>query len=100
MFRFIFITLPLLFFNLVRLFLFSRWNNRSTEKQEEGRTYPNSNPRNNHDDSKHKHASAKSAEAEVERMQRNDYEDSDRLNVYYNKQLKGFFVGKRQGKAL
>ena len=76
--------------------VFSWWDNRSSEKQEEGRTYPHSNPRNNHDDRKHKHASAESAEAEVKRMQRNDYEDSDRLTVYYNQQLNGFFVGKRQ----
>ena len=53
-----------------------------------------SNPNNNHDDQKNKHSSSQSAEAEVRRMQRARYAGSERLNVYYNRERDGWFVGK------
>jgi hypothetical protein len=58
------------------------------------RSVARSNPRNNHDDEKHKHASQEEAEAEISRMRRNGYHGSDRLNAYYNDELQGWFVGR------
>jgi hypothetical protein len=53
-----------------------------------------SNRRNNHDDQKQKHTCQEEAEAEISRMRRNNYADSDRLNAYYNYELQGWFVGR------
>lgn len=53
-----------------------------------------SNPNNNHDHNKVKYETKKDAELEVARMQRLGLSDSDRLNVYYNRELQGFFVGR------
>ncbi len=51
-------------------------------------------PYNNHDDQKFKHSNRYSAEAEVRRMKRRRYPGSERLQVYYNRELKGWFVGR------
>jgi hypothetical protein len=53
-----------------------------------------SNLENNHDDAKHRHSTRGGAEAEVGRMQRAGYRGSDRLNAYYNRDRKGWYVGK------
>ena len=53
-----------------------------------------SHPNNNHDHVKHPHASRGDATAEVCRMQQCGYDDSARLNVYYNRQLKAWYVGR------
>jgi hypothetical protein len=57
-----------------------------------------SNPRNNHDDEKVKHPSQESAQAEARRMQAGG---SRTLNVYYNRELDGWYIGrsKRQVKT-
>jgi hypothetical protein len=52
-----------------------------------------SNPNNNHDDGKFKHSTRRGAEAEANRMRRRGYEGSERLNVYYNDELRGWYVG-------
>ena len=49
---------------------------------------------NNHDHLKFKHGTRQGAQAEVDRMRRQGYKDSERLNVYYNADLKGWFVGR------
>ena len=48
--------------------------------------------RNNHDHLKFKHQTRPGAQAEVDRMRRRGYKDSEWLNVYYNADLKGWFV--------
>jgi len=53
-----------------------------------------SNPNNNHDDRKFKHSTRASAEAEVGRMKSGRYDESERLKVYYNRELEGWFVGR------
>ena len=53
-----------------------------------------SHPNNNHDHVKHPHASRGDATAEVRRMQQCGYDDSARLNVYYNRQLEAWYVGR------
>ena len=55
-----------------------------------------SNPHNNHDGQKFKHSSQLSARSEVRRMQREGYNESHRLVPYYNKELDGWYVGKRK----
>ena len=55
-----------------------------------------SNPHNNHDGQKFKHSSQLSARSEVRRMQREGYNESHRLVHYYNKELDGWYVGKRK----
>ena len=52
------------------------------------------NQSNNHDNIKFKHSTQASAEAEVRRMQGARYDGSERLNVYYNRDLGGWFVGR------
>lgn len=52
------------------------------------------NPYNNHDHEKHPHATREDAEAEVLRMKRLGYEGSARLQIYYNRQLRAWFVGR------
>ena len=59
-----------------------------------GASISHSNPYINHDHMKHQHASRESAIAEVNRMQQHGYEGSGRLNVYYNRQLEGWYVGR------
>ena len=49
---------------------------------------------NNHNHCKFKHGTQWGAQAEVDRMRSLGYEDSERLNVYYNENLKGWFVGR------
>jgi hypothetical protein len=49
---------------------------------------------NNHDHLKYKHGTRQGAQAEVDRMRGLGYEDSERLNVYYNDELGGWFVGR------
>ena len=53
-----------------------------------------SNPHNNHDHNKRMHATRCEAESMVDRMRRSGVPDSERLNVYYNKQRNGWFVGR------
>lgn len=55
-------------------------------------------PRNNHDDQKYKHTTRESAEREKDRMQRQGVPGSQRLNVYYNQELDGWFVGRSSWK--
>jgi hypothetical protein len=56
-----------------------------------------SNPNNNHDAQKFKHDARSGAEAEVRRMKRDgSYQDTNRLNVYYNRELNGWYVGRGQ----
>ena len=52
--------------------------------------------RANHDDRKHRHDSQASAEREIRRMRVNPhiYEDTARLNAYYNRELGAWFVGR------
>ena len=56
-----------------------------------------SNPDNNHDHLKHPHSSQRSAEAEVKRMKRRGRTGSDRLQSYYNRERKAWYVGRGQG---
>lgn len=53
-----------------------------------------SNPHNNHDHQKRKHETRASAEREVDRMRWKGLPDSERMNVYYNDELDGWFVGR------
>ena len=53
-----------------------------------------SNPQNNHDHTKYRHATQEDAEKEVARMQQSGYDGSERLQVYYNKELGSWFTGK------
>ena len=53
-----------------------------------------SNPYNNHDHQKCPHATREDAEAEVRRMKRLNYEGNGRLNVYYNRDLRNWYVGR------
>ena len=55
-----------------------------------------SNLHNNHDHLKVKHNSRDEALAEIQRMQRYGYEDSERLVEYYNSELDGWFVGRKK----
>ena len=55
-----------------------------------------SNPLNNHDDSKYKHGTQDSARREISRMEREDYSGSNRLVEYYNKETKGWYVGRKK----
>lgn len=51
----------------------------------------------NYDHLKAKHPMREAAEAEVRRMKRSGhYEGSDRLDAYYNSDMKGWFVGRRK----
>ena len=53
------------------------------------------NRSNNHDHLKVKHSTQASAEAEVRRMTKSGrYEECERLNVYYNDEYEGWFVGR------
>ena len=56
--------------------------------------YQCSNPNNNHDQQKYKHATRESAEAEIQRMQRMGVKGSERLKAYYNSELDGWYVGR------
>ena len=49
---------------------------------------------NNHDHLKVKHGTQRDVQAEVDRMRREGREGSERLNVYYNDERKGWYVGK------
>jgi hypothetical protein len=53
-----------------------------------------SNPGSNHDHLKYKHSSRRSAELEVTRMKMAGYDESERLNVYFNRELDGWYVGR------
>jgi hypothetical protein len=55
-----------------------------------------SNPSNNHDKEKHRHATRADAQAEIHRMQRHGYEGSERLTEYYNDELQAYFIGRNQ----
>ena len=67
---------------------------RESAEMEVRRMTRYSNPRNNHDDRKYPHTSRESVEMEVRRMKRHGYEGSDRLNVYYNESMHAWFVGR------
>ena len=56
--------------------------------------YTSSNPRNNHDQQKFKHSTRASAEAEIRRMKESGRDECERLNVYYNDEYEGWFVGR------
>ena len=77
--------------------LYSWWSERERRRAEEElrtiRRYTARNS-NNHDHLKVKHGTQRDAQAEVDRMRRRGYEDSERLNVYYNDELGGWFVGR------
>jgi hypothetical protein len=72
---------------------FSR-STKDERRQDDDVSY--SNPGNNHDHLKHKHRTREFANEEVRRMQRQGYGESERLNVYYNRELDGWYVGRRQ----
>jgi hypothetical protein len=65
---------------------------KEEEKAEEDR-YTAKN-RNNHDDFKVKHITHADAQAEAYRMRHYGYKGSERLKVYYNPDLRGWFVGR------
>ena len=56
--------------------------------------YNTSNPYNNHDHLKKRHLTRESAEQEKRRMQSLGLSGSERLNVYKNEELGGWFVGR------
>ena len=76
--------------------LFSEENDTHVQegRNESRENFIYSNPRNNHDHSKHQHPSRDAAEAEVRRMQRCGYPGSERLNVYYNREYEAWFTGR------
>ena len=76
---------------LLMYWLLSRKRNE-TMKPQGGISY--SNPRKNHDNNKVMHPSRWSAEKEKKRLKRVGFEGSEKLNVYFNKELRGWFVGK------
>ena len=51
--------------------------------------------RNNHDHLKVKHKTQRDAQAEVDRMRREGYEGSEKLNEYYNDERNGWYVGNK-----
>ena len=51
--------------------------------------------RNNHDHLKVKHETQRDAQAEVDRMRREGYEGSEKLNEYYNDERNGWYVGNK-----
>ena len=53
-----------------------------------------SNPRNNHDQHKVKHSTRASAEVEIRRMKESGRDECERLNVYYNDEYEGWFIGR------
>jgi hypothetical protein len=57
---------------------------------------PRSNPSNNHDKEKHRHATREDAQAEIHRMRRNGYEGSERLTEYYSDELQAYFIGRNK----
>lgn len=69
-------------------------NNERNFSYECGRSYGVSNPRNNHDHQKKRHATREDAELEVFRMKLLGVEGCERLNVYKNEQLDSWFVGR------
>jgi hypothetical protein len=85
--------------------LWMHWQFSKEEKREEERessslhcdTYHPvnySNPRNNHDDRKIKYPTQEAAESAVRGMQRSGRDGSERLKVYYNHKLEGWYVGR------
>ena len=72
---------------------------RHLEREYEGwattrsqRTYPPSNPRNNHDRSKRMYATTGEAQRTIQRMKMQGVPGSDRLIVYYNEETMGALV--------
>ena len=53
-----------------------------------------SNPHNNHDHNKVAYSSRQSAQREVSRMQSTGLDRNGRLNEYYNRERKAWFVGR------
>lgn len=54
-----------------------------------------SNPSNNHDHLKYKHSTRQEAVNEMQRMKQSAYyEETERLNVYYNRELNGWYIGR------
>lgn len=75
-----------------------RWEAEAREEEQgllhDHGTVNYSNPRNNHDHLKCKYATREEAESMVRRMKRANCDGSERLNVYYNRELEGWYVGK------